>query len=153
MTVKTNPLIMVVDEAARFQGRVKRLFDEAQSRSGLSNLESLVLAAVTEADIPPTVPQIGRSLGHPRQVIQRAANELIAAGLVEKLPNPHHKRAALLKATDKGMKLEHQATEKALAVANTFLNNIDETKCARVAQDLRDLRQAIEAYARRRDIS
>ena len=48
----------------------------------------LVLSAVAGALSPPTVPQIGRSLGHPRQVIQRIADALVARGLIGFEDNP-----------------------------------------------------------------
>lgn len=153
VSLTSNPVMLLVDEIMRLQGRLKSLFDDVHIESGLSGMEDLVLTSVVESQTPPTVPQIGRSLGHPRQVIQRAANELVEAGLIEKVPNPNHKRAVLLQATQKGFQLKHQSDQQALAVANAFLCGVDATKCERVAKELRELRHAIETYSKSGDKS
>lgn len=146
-----NPLIAVVDEVYRLQGRFKSLFSEVQGASGLSPLRNLVLSAVLEAKVSPTVPQIGRSLGYPRQIIQRIANELIELGLLEKAPNPHHKRASLLIATPKAYQLKEKSDKTALAIAAAFLKTIDAGKCEEIAAILRDFRAELEDYTRSRN--
>ncbi|TGD70997.1 MarR family transcriptional regulator [Mangrovimicrobium sediminis] len=147
--VKSSPLIQLVDEVSRLQGRFTSLFEPVQSYSGLKRMGDLVLNAVYEADSPPTVPQIGRSLGHPRQVIQRVVNELAADGLLERLPNPDHKRAPLLGVTDRGRALKETTDDVALDIANTFLQYAaDAEECTRLARELRELRRALEAFAR-----
>src|SRR5882724_3839651 len=95
--VARHPLVHLIDEVIRLRGRLQSLFAGVGAASGLAPMESTVLTAVVESHTTPTVSQIGRSLGHPRQVIQRAANNLIAARLLETTPNPGHKRAALLR--------------------------------------------------------
>jgi hypothetical protein len=77
------PFVQLIDEIARLRGRLKVVFPDNAASIGLSELELFVLNAVTGAREPPTVPQIGRSLGHARQVIQRATNALVARGLIE----------------------------------------------------------------------
>ena len=93
---KVAELIVILGEANRVASRCLQIFSRLREASGLSGLEVLTLMAITHAVTPPTVPQVGRSLGHPRQVIQRAARVLEQRGFVEALPNPGHKRAALL---------------------------------------------------------
>jgi alkylation response protein AidB-like acyl-CoA dehydrogenase len=80
-TKRAQLLIQFLDEIARTRGRVTSVFAEGRTAIGLSDLEMIVLNAVFGAGSPPTVPQIGRSLGHARQVIQRAANTLVDKGL------------------------------------------------------------------------
>ena len=58
-----HPLVGLSDELIRLNGRMKALFAGARRPEGLNDSESTVLNAVVEADRPPTVPQIGRSLG------------------------------------------------------------------------------------------
>src|SRR5690606_37248532 len=100
------PLVGLSDELIRLNGRLKSLYADARRDAGLGSSEMSVLNAVVEADRPPTVPQIGRSFGQPRQQVQRAANSLMAAGLIEALPNPDHKRAMLMRATESGVALK-----------------------------------------------
>ena len=112
-----HPLVGLSDELIRLNGRLKSLFAEARRGAGLGDSEMGVLNAVVEADRAPTVPQIGRSFGQPRQLVQRAANSLMAAGLIEAVPNPDHKRAVLLCATDKGLTLKREVDGRADAKA------------------------------------
>jgi len=144
----SNPLVRVIDEVVRLQGRFKSIFAGSNGVTGLPSMELTVLTAVVEATSPPTVPQIGRSLGRPRQVIQRATNALIEAGLIEAVPNPHHKRALLLLPTRRGKAVKRKADACALRAANAFLRRIDAARCGRLAEDLRELRGEIEAYLR-----
>ena len=67
-----SELVLLIDAMARLHGRLREAFSSARAASALSDMEHTVLVAVVEAQRAPTVPQIGRSLGHPRQVIQRA---------------------------------------------------------------------------------
>src|SRR6266540_1759526 len=91
----SNPVAILLDEVIRAQGRLRSVFADVNSATGLTSMEATVLTAIVEARAAPTVPQIGRSLSHPRQVIQRAATTLIQTGLIETRPNPDHKRAPL----------------------------------------------------------
>lgn len=144
--VTDNPLLAVIDEMLRLQSCFEELFAEVANASSLSTLQKLVVFAVFEAPVPPTVPQIGRDLGHPRQVIQRVVNELVDAGLMEKAPNPHHKRASLLIPTEKAKKMSREAEARAFDTAEAFLGTINAMRCNNLIRELKALRQAIEAY-------
>jgi DNA-binding MarR family transcriptional regulator len=97
------------------------------------------------------VPQIGRSLGVPRQIVQRAANSLVAAGLVETLPNPDHKRAALLGPTAKGVELKRGIDARADALAATTAGHLDKGRVRQAATLLNDIRRELEARMRAGD--
>lgn len=143
-----HAVVALIDELIRTHGRMKSVFAGINVNSELSSMESTVLAAVVESPTAPTVPQIGRSLGYPRQVIQRAANTLIAAGLIETSPNPSHKRAVLLEPTRQGRLVKKRAEARAVEALEPLMRQIDATKCRRVADELRELRGEIEAYLR-----
>jgi len=144
----SNPVVELIDEVIRVGGRLISIFESVNAATGLSPMEATVLTAVVESHFAPTVPQIGRSLGHPRQVIQRAANALMSAGLIERAPNPHHKLAPLLMPTRKGRTLKHKADERATEVTAALLRRIGTRKCRRIARDVRELRGEIEAHLR-----
>ncbi|MCB2059471.1 MAG: MarR family transcriptional regulator [Novosphingobium sp.] len=118
--------------------------------ASLSTLQKLVIFAVFDAPAPLTVPQIGRVLGHPRQVIQRAVNDLVRNGLLEKVPNPHHKRAMLLVPTDKISDIKQRAEKRALETAEAFMETISAERCHVLAGELSVLREAIEAFIQER---
>jgi DNA-binding MarR family transcriptional regulator len=144
----SHPVIALFDEVIRINGRLKSIFTGVRAATGLSAMEITVLTSVVESHVAPTVPQIGRSLGNPRQVIQRAANALILAKLIHTAPNPHHKRAPLLKATPRGQLLKRKADASAAKAMRSLLRGIDTVKCRRVADELRQLRHALEAVLR-----
>jgi DNA-binding MarR family transcriptional regulator len=59
-----------------------------------------VLGAVLRE--PLTVSGIARVMGLTRQSVQRLADALVGDGLAEYLPNPAHRRAKLLRPTERG---------------------------------------------------
>jgi DNA-binding MarR family transcriptional regulator len=145
-----NPLIGLIDGIARLQGRLKGAFAESRLATGLGDMEMTVLNAVAEAKCPPTVPQIGRSLGHPRQVIQRAANALLKAGLIAVEANPDHKRAVLLVPTYLGVALKHDANERADAIGAALLRGVEAALIVEATAKLETIRQQLEAHMRAR---
>lgn len=146
-----HPVIALIDELTRLRGRLQSVFAGARAALGLSPMESTVLAAVVHAHAPPTVSQIGRSLGHPRQVIQRSANRLIEKGLVEAVPNPGHKRAPLLRATSAGKKSYRSAEAHGKRAAAALARMLDLDECDRLARELHVLRTRIEAHVREQE--
>ncbi len=146
MSIKNNPLILLVEECINFRESAQEVLSVALGGETLSRLEGLVLLSVTESERPLTVPQVGRSLGHSRQVVQRAANHLVELGLVEKLPNPDHKTAALLKATERGEKFETTLGRALLDLVGSYLGEADLQTCERAFRDLRRLRGLLEDY-------
>lgn len=143
-----SDLALLIDAVARLHGRTRSAFAPARDGLGLSDMDSTVLVAVVEAKTPPTVPQIGRSLGHPRQVIQRAANALVAAGLVVLVDNPDHKRASLLLPTDAGRKLQALANARANEIAANLMAELDREQVRQATKLLTAIRSGIERHHR-----
>jgi DNA-binding MarR family transcriptional regulator len=144
-----NPLVGLVDEVSRINGRLKSVFAESRRETGLGESEMMVLNAVVEAERAPTVPQIGRSLGHPRQLVQRAAGALMAQGLIEAAPNPDHKRAVLLTPTTRGIELKRRSDVRAEEIAAAFGLAVDLEAAKAATKMLRALRRQLEAQLRR----
>ena len=144
--VRAYTLLSVIDEILRLQARFEVLFAGVYGGARLSTLERLVLSAVFEAHVPPTVPQIGRNLGYPRQAIQRAANDLLDKGLLVQAPNPHHKRAHLLVPTETAKQMKREVEARAIATAEAFLGTVSADRCQALKAELRALCRAIEAY-------
>lgn len=143
-----HPLVGLSDELIRLNGRMKALFAGARRPDGLGDSELSVLNAVVEADRPPTVPQIGRSFGQPRQLVQRAANSLIDAGLIEAAPNPDHKRAVLLRATAQGIALKRGIDARADEIAATIAAGVDAENIRTATAALRVVRKQLEERLR-----
>lgn len=149
--LSSNATVQLLDEVLRLHGRMVSVFAGANTATGLSPTELTVLNAVAQAQTAPTVPRIGRSLGYQRQTVQRAANALIAAGLVRAAPNPDHVRATLLIPTETGLALMDAATARASKVVEALSLAVDEARCARVTEEMRALRREIETYLRAED--
>jgi DNA-binding MarR family transcriptional regulator len=141
-----HPMIRIIDEVIRLKSRLQSTFADARAATGLSPMESTVLTAVVEAQSPPTVSKIGRSLGNPRQVVQRAANRLIDAKLLQAIDNPDHKRAPLLHATSAGERLHREAESASRKTADSLAHALGLKECERLADDLHNLRSEIEAH-------
>lgn len=137
LVAKGRLLFDILGEATRVANRGVTLFAPIREESGLSGIEVLTLICIAHAHQPPTVPQVGRSLGHPRQVIQRAVRVLEEGGLVKPLPNPGHKRAALLALTDKGKATARKVDGRALEIATGVAEDL--------SLDLEALTTAVEA--------
>ena len=143
-----HPLVGLSDELIRLNGRLKTLFATARRHAGLGDSELGVLNSVVEAEYLPTVSQIGRSIGQPRQQIQRAANALVEAGLIETLPNPDHKRAVLLRATPRGVAVKREVDGEADETAKALWEGSDDDGVREATLALRSIRQKLEAQLR-----
>ena len=122
---RATQLAVILGEANRIAGRCLLMFSRVREDCGLTGIEVLTLIGIAHAATPPTVPQIGRSLGHPRQVIQRAVRVLEDEGLVQPLPNPGHKRAALLVATERGRALGRAIDGQSAQVIAGLADDLD----------------------------
>jgi DNA-binding MarR family transcriptional regulator len=143
-----HPLVGLSDELIRLNGRLKSLFGGARRSAGLGDSELTVLTSVVEAEHLPTVSQIGRSIGQPRQLIQRAANALVEAGLIEALDNPDHKRAVLLRATARGIAVKREVDALAHETAELVWTASDNESVREATDALRAIRQKLEAQLR-----
>jgi len=143
-----HPLTSLVDELARLHGRLRSAYAASWRAAGLGESELMVLTAVVEAERAPTVPQIGRSFGQARQLVQRAVNSLVERGLVETLPNPDHKRAVLLRATDGGFALKRKIDAEADAIGKGLGQGVDLDNVRASAALLRIVRKQLEARLR-----
>ncbi len=151
MSIKENPLVAVIEESIRLKDSAQAILSEAMEGTPLSRLERLVLIMISEADTPMTVSQMGRALGHPRQVIQRVANRLEELGMLNRLANPDHKASSLFEPTAEGLKYERQLGNALQDIVEALLTDKDEKMCLRISGELKHLRDLIEAYQASRE--
>jgi len=145
-----HPLVGLVDETIRLNSRLRSVFAAARRGSALNDSEQMVLNAVVEAERAPTVAQIGRSMGQARQLVQRAANALREAGLIEVSDNPDHKRAPLLRPTERGTALKREIDARADAIAEDLIPPLDLEDLRAATGALRAIRRQLEARLRAR---
>lgn len=107
-------------EVFRLNGRLLVAGDRLVAELGLTSARWQILGAIAYAERPEPVAWHARTMGLHRQGIQRIVNDLESEGVVEFLPNPHHKRAHLVVMTSKGVKL----FEAALGLQVPWVNNL-----------------------------
>jgi DNA-binding MarR family transcriptional regulator len=142
----SDPFIVLMTEIFRIRGRFRLLFQNFEGSTGLSRIQHAVLATVIEADNPPTVSQLGRNLGYPRQVIQRKTIELINRGLLHMKDNPVDRRACVLVPTRKGLDLKVVADEWTKLNSAELLTKLEPGLCGKITADLRTLRVTIDGH-------
>ena len=96
-----------------------------------------------ERDGPRTVPAIARSRPVARQRIQMLADEAAAAGLVEFVDNPAHKRSKLVRLTSKGEATLRVMTGRIEAQAETLGRGLKAGDIRAAAALLRTLRDRL----------
>lgn len=138
----------LIAECYMLHGRLSSVFGAIKDSANLSGMEALTLYAIVNSEKPVTVPQIGRALGHARQVIQRAARELEQRGLVTTRENPGHKRAAFLVPTDAGRALKEGFDMAGHEVAKTLAGDMDLETIRATYAGLHQLRRNVEARDR-----
>jgi DNA-binding MarR family transcriptional regulator len=94
---------------------------------------------------PQTVSQIARSRPVPRQSIQKLANEMIKAGLIEFVENPAHKRSKLLRLTPAGEVTFQDLSEQIAQDVEQFAKNLNSV-------ELVDLQTAISVLRHLREM-
>jgi len=80
--------------------------------------------------------------------VQKAANALRDAGLIEMLDNPGHKRASLLHMAPRGFAVKGMLDQAAVALADSLAPTIDLGELAAAIEALRKVRRALEARQR-----
>jgi DNA-binding MarR family transcriptional regulator len=101
-------------------------------------LRSLVLLG------PLTVPQIAQMRPTSRQRMQRLADELAAAGLVEFSDNPKHRRSKLVQLTPKGATRYRELHARFLAIASTLGIGLSEGDVRRTREIVRCLSDEVK---------
>jgi DNA-binding MarR family transcriptional regulator len=83
---------------------------------------------------PGTVAEVARRMNLARQSVQRVADVLEAAGLVEYLPNPADKRAKLVRVTSAGAELLDELEVRQQAWLQEVVGNLGEADIAAAAR-------------------
>ncbi|MDQ0407834.1 DNA-binding MarR family transcriptional regulator [Streptomyces sp. DSM 40167] len=94
-------LTEVYDLVGPLYRRAQRGVEQGLAADGLSVGVRAVLTLLHRGG-PMTVPQMGRAQSISRQFVQRMVNDAAAAGLVESIPNPAHRRSSLIRLTARG---------------------------------------------------
>lgn len=100
---------------------------------------------------PLTVPQIARMRPTSRQRMQRLADELVAARLVEFIDNPKHRSSKLVRLTRKGEARYQQLSARLLAIASTMGAKLSEGDIRRTIEIVQVLSDEVSGRSERAD--
>lgn len=92
----------LVIEVFRMNGDLLAAGDALVGDLGLTSARWQVLGAIALSPVPLPVAHIARNMGLTRQAVQRLVDDMRADGFVRLEPNPHHRRAMLVLATERG---------------------------------------------------
>ena len=104
----------------RLNSRLLITGDRLVAGLGLTSARWQILGAIVGAGQPQPVAWIARDMGGARQNVQRIVNDLRDEGIVEFLPNPHHRKAHLVQLTEKGTEIY----EEALSLWSPFVKDL-----------------------------
>ena len=129
----------------KLNGRLLHAGDRLVCELGLTSARWQVLGAIAYAEHPASVAWHARNMGLHRQGIQRIVNELNREGIVKFEPNPHHKRAHLVRLTPKGQKLFEDAICLQIPWVNALSEGIAEKDIATTRKVIGLLKARLEA--------
>jgi len=127
----------------RLNGQFLALAEELARPAGLTAARWQVVGAVLRE--PLTVAGIARSMGITRQSVQRLADILAEEGLVEYLPNPSHRRAKLVRATEAGLAAVRRIDPAHAVAAHRLADEVGADELARLVDALATLSGALDA--------
>jgi DNA-binding MarR family transcriptional regulator len=139
-----NIFIEISRELSIINRNMSSLFYLVQYNTGLSRMQAQVLTLVIKSPEPLTVAALARVMVHPRQVVQRAANELAAIDLIVMQDNPRHKQARILRATEKGQRIKRIADLSSAEVARSVAKNIDHDSLLKILLNMRYFSEIIQ---------
>lgn len=128
---------------------VSRTMEKLLEGAGISVAERAVLELICGQ--PLTVPQAARQLSMKRQFVQRVAAGLMSKGLIEKAPNPEHRRAYLCAPTAAGRDLFQAVHRRELEMLHAILGDINQTEVVVALRVMMRIDAAFEAVAQAGD--
>jgi DNA-binding MarR family transcriptional regulator len=126
----------------RLNGRLIAAGDRLSRDLGLSSSRWQVLYAVLDGPLPAA--SIARDMGLTRQSVQRTVDLLAAEGLVSFAKNPYHRRAKLVRLTDRGLELLRTILARQAVWADDLADGIPADELQSSAQLLETIRQRLD---------
>ena len=121
----TAALTSLILEVFRLNGALIAAGDDLVADLGLTSARWQVLGAIALAPSAETVARLARSMGLHRQGVQRIVNELATEGIVVLGDNPRHRRAKLVRLTEKGEELFRAAGRRQRPWARNLAKSLD----------------------------
>ncbi|WP_327110670.1 MarR family transcriptional regulator [Nocardia sp. NBC_01730] len=127
----------------RVNGQFLAVAEELARPAGLTAAWWQVLGAVLRT--PLSVAGIAREMGITRQSVQRIADLLVDKGLAEYRPNPAHRRAKLVAATEAGLATVHRIDPQHAVMSKRLAAELGPEQLALTVEVLAKLSAALDA--------
>lgn len=144
-TDEGEALTTLILDVFQLNGRLLIAGDRLVSELGLTSARWQVLGAIANAERAESVAWHARTMGVHRQGVQRIVNELKKEGIIDFLPNPHHKRAHLVILTAMGKELYEAAIALQIPWVNALSNDIS-------VKDIKNAQEVINAIKNRLEL-
>lgn len=145
MTPEQELLSGVAKTMFRLNGQFLNVGEELARPVGLTAAWWQVLGAVLKAPLP--VAGIAREIGTTRQSVQRIADILVQQDLAEYGPNPAHRRAKLLRPTDRGHEAIRRISPAHAALADRLAEALGIEEFRRILDALSRLSEVLDSVA------
>ena len=136
-----DPLWDLVLSIFRLNGFFLHAGERLTAEIGLTTVRWQVLGAVLHE--PLTVSAIARDMGLTRQSVQRTADLLVEEGSCEYVPNPAHRRAKLLSATDYGLNSVRQLGPRVTAWSKRVRESVGDDVVDAATVSVKELMSAL----------
>lgn len=136
--------IHLIDETIRLYFRLRHVADQIHQKGALSGGRRGFLRSL-DMEGPQTVPDMARARAVTRQNAQVFVNSLLKEGLVEKIPNPAHKRSHLIQLTDRGRKVLEEMNRREFRLMEELDLGLSAAELKQAAEVLRTLRESFES--------
>lgn len=130
-------------QAFRLHGALMESGERLVRPIGITAARWQVISSVARAKQPGPVAHVARDMGLSRQSVQRMADVLVKAGLLEYRVNPHHQRAPLLMLTNRGREAFEAATQKQVTWANSLAAGTNPANIRSAVKLLQQLEQRL----------
>jgi len=141
----------VVDETIGLFHRLAWVAEQIYGEEGRSTARRGVLRGLVRYG-EQTVPQLARARSVSRQHVQQVVDVLLAARLVERVPNPRHLRSKLLRATRAGEAAVRKMDEIDERVLQAAAGQLPRSDLAVTVRTLKAMREGFELTPRWRRV-
>lgn len=141
--VMSAPEVMplLVADIYELAAAFRRAGEDIAKQVGQTQARWQVLSAASTGD--KSVPQLARRLGYARQSVQRVVDLLVSERVAEYVPNPDHKRSALVRLTGEGHRQLRKLTAAADQMHRKMERGLDRDDLAATLRVLRALLNAM----------
>jgi DNA-binding MarR family transcriptional regulator len=133
----------LIIDVFRLNGALLASGDALVKDLGLTSARWQVLGAIALSPVPLPVAHLARNMGLTRQAVQRSVDEMLGDALVRLDPNPHHRRAVLVRMTERGESAYRGASERQKRWAEALAAGLTAEGVEAASSTLRELQRRL----------